>query len=184
MSLIVDFPCKPRIALKSQDAVQVAPTFAHLIVDFPSKPRIAPKNQGFVPATPTIGRPRVQFSQLSQLVMIPNDAHPKWYTREEERCFKWAVSDDADRVRKLLRDATPDLIDVDILYKCVGLEKFLFRSSHIVNMKRTHSDVVLAAQRIHQGNDKIEKISKTSMMSSRCARERAAEVAAHYARCL
>jgi len=45
--LIVDFPCKPRIALKSRGAVQVVPT----------EPRIAPKNQGVVPAMPLSARP-------------------------------------------------------------------------------------------------------------------------------
>ena len=45
-------------------------------------------------------------------------------------------------------------------------------------MKLAHSDVVLAAQRMHQGNHRIEMIAKTSEKSSRCARERAAEVAA------
>ena len=60
----------------------------------------------------------------------------------------------------------------------VYLEKFFCKSSHIIHMKRAHSDVVLAAQRMHQGNHRIEMIAKTSEKSSRCARERAAEVAA------
>jgi hypothetical protein len=45
-------------------------------------------------------------------------------------------------------------------------------------MKWAHSDVVLAVQRIHQGNHRIEMIAKMSEKSSQCARERAAEVAA------
>ena len=45
-------------------------------------------------------------------------------------------------------------------------------------MKWAHSDVVLVAQRIHQGDHRVEMIVKTSDKSSRCARERAAEVAA------
>jgi len=39
------------------------------------------------------------------------------------------VSADVHRLRKLLRNASA-LIDVEILYECVGLEKFLCKSSH------------------------------------------------------
>jgi hypothetical protein len=156
-----------------------------LIVDFPSKPRIVSQSQDIKSITPLSARPRVQFSKFSQLSMIPyDDAQSKWYTRGEQGLFRNAVAVDARRVINVLQDATPALSSEELLYGCVGIEKFLFESSHAVQMMRAHSDVVLAAQRIHQGNDKIEKISKTSMMSSRCARERAAEVAAHYARSL
>ena len=156
-----------------------------LIVDFPSKPRIVSQSQDIKSAAPLSARPRVQFSKFSQLIMIPyDDAQSKWYTREEEHHFRNAVAVDARRVINLLQDATPALTSEEILYECVGIEKFLFRSSNVVNMKWAHSDVVLAAQRIHRGNIRIEKIGKASMMSSRWARERAAEVAAIYARSL
>ena len=151
-----------------------------LIVDFPCQPRIVSNSQDIKYDVPLSARPRVQFSEFSQLIMIPyDDAQSKWYTREEQGLFRNAVAVDARRVYNLLQDATPVLTSEEILYECVGIEKFLVRSAHVA-----HSDVVLAAQRLYQGNDKIEKISKTSMMSSRCARERAAEVAARCARCL
>ena len=161
------------------------PSPHNLIVDFPSKPRIVSQSQDIKSATPLSARPQVQFSKFSQLSMIPyDDAQSKWYTREEEHHFRNAVAVDARRVINLLQDATPALTSEETLYECVGIEKFLFESSHVVKMKWAHSDAVLAAHRLHQGNNKIENIAKTSMKSSQWARERAAEVAVLYARIL
>jgi hypothetical protein len=59
--LIVDFPCKPRIPLKSEGIVSTAPKFALL---------------------------QVHFSPYSKEVMIPyDDAKLKWYTKEESGVF-------------------------------------------------------------------------------------------------
>ena len=167
--------------MDTETSQEISPSQHDLIVDFPCKPRIASKI-----AAPMSARPRVQFSKFSQLVMIPYDADAlsKWYTREEEGQFRSAAVADARRVGTLLRDATPALTSEGLLYECVGIERFLFKSSHLVQMKLAHSYVVIAAHRLHQGDHGIENIAKTSKKSSRWERERAARVAALYARSL
>jgi hypothetical protein len=157
---------------------QEVPSSPHdLIVDFPCQPRIVSNSQDIKYDVPLSARPRVQFSKFSQLITIPyDDAQSKWYTREEQHQFKRKRLSDALRLRYSLRNATPALSSEELLYECVGIEKFLVRSAHVA-----HSDVVLAAHRLHQGNNRIDTIAKISMMSSQWARERAAEVAALYA---
>jgi hypothetical protein len=153
-------------------------------VGFPSKPRIVSKSQGMKFAAPLRARPRVRISKFSKLVMIPyDDAQSKWYTREEQRLFYRTRLSDVRRLRYSLRNATPALTSEELLYECMGLGDILSPSvaHHVVNMKRAHNDVVLAAHRLHQGNNRIDTIAKISMISSRWARERAAEVAAIYA---
>jgi len=138
----------------------------HMIVDFPCRPRST--------------RRQVRFSQFSQLVTIPyDDAKSKWYTQEEERRFKQAMFSDARMLRYVLQNASSSLIKEGIIYECVGMEKFISGvSTELHENKRKHSEIVLAAQMICQGNNRIEKISEISKKFSLGARERAAKVAA------
>lgn len=141
----------------------------HMIVDFPCRPRST--------------RRQVRFSQFSQLVTIPyDDAKLKWYTQEEERLFKQAMFSDARMLRYVLQNASSSLIKEGIIYECVGMEKFISGvSTELHENKRKHSEIVLAAQMIFQGNNRIEKISEISKIFSQGARERAAKVAACFA---
>jgi hypothetical protein len=134
---------------------------------------------------PLRAKPQVRISKLSQLVMIPfDDAKTKWYTEEEMRLFNEARLSDSIRVADILWDETQ--ISKDFLYKCVGIENFLSPCTlrRVVQKRRAHSELVLLAQRIHQGDNRIEKLSDTSEKSSRWACERAARTAAGYAMCL
>ena len=145
------------------------------------EPRITPESGIKLPALERTRRP-VRFSQFSQLVTIPyDDAKSKWYTQEEERLFKQAMFSDARMLRFLLQNATPLLIKEGVIYECVGLEKLISVSSRHQEKKRKHSEIVLAAQMICQGNIRIEKISEISKKFSQGARERAAKVAVCYA---
>ena len=84
----------------------------------------------------------------------------------DEIHFRNALVADAHRISKLLQNAMPALKSKDLLCECMGIKKFLIRSYHVVQMKQAHSDVMLLAHRLHQGNNRIEKLLETSKKSS------------------
>ena len=133
-------------------------------------------SHGFAP-------PRVRFSKFSQLFIIPYDVvESKWYTQEEQRHFYEACLSDIRRLGDMLRDAEPALMSECILYECMGIVNYLTpRPARRVEMRQAHSKAVLSAQRTHQGDHGMEKLSETSTRSSKWARERAAKVAAIHA---
>jgi hypothetical protein len=161
--------------------------------DLPRETSTALESEGIMPAATSPvppcakppPRPRVRISKFSQLIIIPyDDAQLKWYTQEERRLFNRTRLHDALRLRNF-RNLLPTNARMreDILYECLGLENFL--SPHIarrvVQKKRAHTEAVLSAQEIHQGDDMIEKLYETSKKSSQWSRERAAMIAACHA---
>jgi hypothetical protein len=166
---------------------EVPPLSQGLIVDFPCKPRVSLKSRGIVYTAPTFAPPRVGFSKFSQLVIIPyDDMESKWYTREDQRHFYQARRSDIRKLRDMLRDGIPALGCEDILCECLGIENYLTPciARRVVLKKQAHSEAILSAQMMHQGNNRIDKLSETSMKSSQWAREKAAKVAAVYLSCV
>jgi hypothetical protein len=154
-----------------------------LIVDFPCEPRVPLKSEGIVSTAPKFARLQVRFSQYSEEVTIPyDDAKSKWYTKEEQSLFRQSRLTDAHRLRNIFRDST--LTSEEVLYECVGIENIIFSHvlRHAIQKKKAHSSVVLMTQRMHQGDPRIEELSEASKKSSQWARERGAQVATLYAR--
>jgi hypothetical protein len=154
-----------------------------LIVDFPCKPRVSLKSEGIVFTAPKFARLQLHFSQYSEEVTIPyDDAKSKLYTKEEQSLFRQSRLTDVRRLRNMFRDSM--LTSKVVLYKCMGIENIIFSHvlCHAIQKKQAHSSVVLMTQRMHQGNPRIEELSEVSKKSSQWAREQAAQVAALYAR--
>ena len=163
---------------------EFAPLSQGLIVDFPCEPRIPLKSEGAVSTAATFAPPRVRISKFSQLVIIPyDDMESKWYTQDEQHLFRQTRLTDIRRLRDMLRDAAPALMCEDILYECLGIENYLtpHTARRVVLKKQAHSKAVLSVQMTHQGDHMIETLSETSMKNSQWAREKAAEVAAVHA---
>ena len=129
--------------------------------------------------TNTLPRPRVSFSQISELALTPRDKlESKWYTEEDCRTFNQALLNDIHRLRNVLAAATPDdTIAENDLYECVGIEIYL--SSSLLRLaeakKREHADAVLVEHRSRREND--DYLSQVSKNSSRWARQRAHQLA-------
>ena len=89
----------------------------------------------------------------------------------------------AARESHMLQNSKSGLMKKEILYKCVGIERFLclHTARQAVQMQRAHSEIVLSAQRIQKGKHRIMKISEIVKMSSRWASEWAIELAEIYA---
>jgi hypothetical protein len=153
-----------------------------LIVDFPCKSRVASESKVIASTAPSFARNRVRFSEFSQLVLIPyDDAKSKWYTQREEIQFKRELFASVHSVRDLLWGATPALMSEDILFNCVGIENYLSLSSAQKSAwkKQTHSLAIRLAQTFNDSdNIMIEKLSEISRNSSQWARKRAEKVAA------
>mmetsp|Transcript_17023 Transcript_17023/g.27658 ORF Transcript_17023/g.27658 Transcript_17023/m.27658 type:complete len:178 (-) Transcript_17023:179-712(-) len=158
-----------------------------LIVDFPCQPKvtITPKDKDTMSSAPALSpRPRVRFSEYSQLSVIPkDDTKSKCFSRQEQRLFRQAVLADTLRLRNLFQNTSPEMITQDDLYECVGIESYLSQdlARHVVQKKRAHVDAVLSAQRANRGACSNEKISHTSKHTSRWARKRAEKLAKGYA---
>ena len=143
------------------------------------------------PCTPgcaSTPRPRVRFSQFSQMTMIPKEddqKKSKWFSKQEQRRFRQAVLNDTRRIRDLLQNTPPQEITQDELFECVGIENFLSRdlAQQVLRKKRAHVDAILLVQRGHHlgTNKKDEEVSHTSKISSQWACERARRIAAGYA---
>ena len=171
--------------MDTANSQEECPSTQGLIVDFPCKSGIPLKSEGIVSTRPKSAPLRVRFSQLSELVKIPyDDAKLKWYTQEEESLFRQSRLADVRRLRDMLRDSTST--SEEVLYEIVGMENILFSYvlCHAIQKKQAHSSAVLRTQRMHLGYHRIEELSETSKKSSQWARERAAWVAALYARSL
>ena len=172
--------------MDTANSQEKCPATQGLIVDFPCEPRITRKSEGFVSTAPKSAVLRVRFSQFSELVTIPyDDAKLKWYTQEEQRLFRQSRLADVRRLRDMFRDSTST--SEEVLYEIVGIENILFSYvlCQTIQMKQAHSSAVLLTQRMHQGDhSRFEELSETSKKSSQWARERAARVAALFARSL
>ena len=156
-----------------------------MIVEFPCKPRISLKSEGIVSTAPKSAPLRVCFSKFSELVIIPyDDAKLKWYTQEEQSLFRQSRLADVRRLRDMLRDSTS--ICEEVLYECLGIENMLFSYNvlrYAIQKKQAHSSAVLLTQSMHQGDhSRIEQLLETSKKSSQWARERAVLLAALHAK--
>jgi len=183
--------------MKNSTGINEVSSFPHdSVEDFTCEPSIASESEIIMSAggplplranKPSL-RSRVRISQFSQLFLIPyDDVKSKWYTQEEQNLFNRTRLSDALRLRNLLQGETCAEINEDVLCELVGLETFIFPhiARHVVQKKRAHREAVLVlAQKMHRGDDDdnmTEKLSESSKMSSRWARERAAKIAACYA---
>ena len=172
--------------MDTANSQEKCPSTHGLIVDFPCKPRISLKSEGIVSTAPKSAPLRVCFSKFSELVIIPyDDAKLKWYTQEEQSLFRQSRLADVRRLRDMLRDSTS--ICEEVLYEYVGIENYILFSYDVlryaIQKKQAHSSDVLLAQSMHQGDhSKIEELSETSKKSSQWARERAALLASLHAK--
>lgn len=126
---------------------------------------------------------RVQFSGLSNVVVIPKDKPSrKYYSRAEHRAFKERAFGTTLRLRTLLQaaHALRAPMPQDAVDECLGLENFVSQdhATRVVQQRNAHSQSILVAQRTHKGDDKADAISLLSQYYSRPSRERAAWLAA------
>ena len=173
----LSLPAKIMIATSQEGSPAASAYFqqGEMIVDFPS-------------SSSNLSKPRVTFSEYSQLSLIPKadecTQDSTWHTREQQQSFTESTMAQTRRLRNLLADTPPESITQQDLYECVGLENLLSSeiSRKVVLRKRAHVDLILSVQRSHHGACyKAEKIAFASMHSSRWSRERAANLAASYA---
>eukprot|EP00581_Thalassiosira_minuscula_P010537 CAMPEP_0183712802 /NCGR_PEP_ID=MMETSP0737-20130205/7867_1 /TAXON_ID=385413 /ORGANISM="Thalassiosira miniscula, Strain CCMP1093" /LENGTH=136 /DNA_ID=CAMNT_0025941509 /DNA_START=331 /DNA_END=741 /DNA_ORIENTATION=+ len=130
---------------------------------------------------------KVTFSKYSQLVVIPPDSNEeaKWFSVQEKNQMKRAFFEDVMRVSSQFHLVSPP---PDLLYECVGIEKFLAPgiARRVANEKRAHCHVIVAEKRrqMEQGVCDVEKLSTISKMTSMCAVKRAQSLASSYSQLL
>jgi hypothetical protein len=75
--------------MDTANSQEECPSTHSLIVDFPCEPRISLKSEGIVSTAPKSAPIRVCFSKFSKVFIIPyDDAKLKWYTQEEQSLFR------------------------------------------------------------------------------------------------
>lgn len=73
-------------------------------------------------------------------------------------------------------------MSLELLYDCLGIEKFLGTAKYAEQKRHAHMTAVLTEQMLQEQNDTcdIEQLSKVSMMGSEWSKTRAWMLAAHY----
>ena len=148
--------------------------------------------------SPSSSSPRaVSFSTYSQAILLPppedeDDMESRHYTQEDIRRFQQVLISDVERLRDELGSMSPEDINADQMYDCVGLEKFLSPELHrrTVAAMHAHVEAVLEEQGLQLEEqmmggsivvmDRGEVLAAKSRLSSAWSRGRAEELAAGY----
>ena len=111
-------------------------------------------------------RPAVSFSQVSSLYIFPRtkkeNSQEIWYTKDDNIIFKQDFLRDVRRISSVLATTSPDMLNLEVLQECVGIEVFLVQAT-----KRAHIMAVVNGQ--HECSSPHE-LSLISEKSSRVAR--------------
>lgn len=144
-------------------------------------------------------RPRVAFSQFSQLVVIPGEPRHSdqglredpnerreggvaatWYSRQELNQFRHKLREDITRMSAELRALPTGVRSQDQRYECIGIELILVHGARFAVEKRlAHRNAILSEQDLQEqrGVVDVEKLRHASEQRSLWAQTRAQDVA-------